>query len=100
MEPGEGDIKPLEFEWNEFNREKNWLKHKVDYRECEDVFLYKKLKIYPDKKHSKKEVRYLGLGTTFKGRKLTIIFTLRDAKIRIISARDMSRKERSKYEER
>ncbi len=93
-------IVPLSFEWDEFNKEKSLHKHRVEYKECEDIFLHKKLKIYPDEKHSESEARFLGLGTTSKGRKLTIIFTVRNYKIRIISARDMDRKERKLYEEK
>lgn len=89
---------PLSFDWNEGNQEKNWKKHKVGYKEAEEIFLNKTLKTFPDPKHSQAEQRYLALGATNQGRKLTIIFLIRNEKIRIISARDQSRKERMKYE--
>ncbi len=91
-------LKPTEFHWDSSNIEKNWIKHKVDYRECEQVFFNRPLKIFEDIKHSQKEKRYAALGMTEKKRKLFIIFTLRKSKIRVISARDVSRKERSIYE--
>lgn len=91
--------KATKFDWDNFNKDKNWIKHKVDFREGEEVFFNKPLKIYPDLEHSSREKRFLGLGRTNKFRKLTIIFTLREKKIRIISARDQNKKERRKYEE-
>ena len=91
-------IRPLSFDWDKFNQEKNWLKHKVDYRECEEVFLNQPIKLLIDKKHSQKEDRFFALGLTDKKRKLIISFTLRSGKVRIISARDQSQKERRIYE--
>lgn len=77
------------FSWDKGNKDKNWLKHKVDFRECEEVFFNKSLKIFADKTHSQNEKRYVAYGKTVKQRKLTIIFTIRNNKIRVISARDM-----------
>jgi uncharacterized DUF497 family protein len=88
---------PVKFIWDIHNREKNWLKHKVDYKECEEIFFNQPLSIFPDVKHSTKESRLVALGLTNEDRKLTIIFTYRNKKIRIISARNMSRKERKQY---
>ena len=88
---------PISFEWDEGNSEKNWEKHKVHFREAEEVFFNKPLKIFPDKKHSNKEGRFTAFGINNKDRKLTIIFTVRKNKIRVISARDQSRKERPVY---
>ena len=90
---------PLKFDWNEANREKNWQIHKVDYREGEEVFFNKAIKLFDDKGHSLTEKRTVAYGVTNKGRKLTIIFTIRKQHIRIISARDQSRKERKIYEQ-
>lgn len=86
--------KPLSFDWDKGNSLKNWEKHKVSQRECEEVFFNKNLKIFPDKKHSIKEQRYLALGKTNLNRSLTIIFTVRGTGIRIISARAQSKRER------
>ena len=91
--------KPLKFDWNEANREKNWQKHKVDYREGEEVFFNKPIKFFDDEGHSLAEKRLVTYGVTNKGRKLTLIFTIRKQHIRIISARDQSRKERKIYEQ-
>jgi uncharacterized DUF497 family protein len=88
---------PLSFDWDKGNIEKNWKKHKVHFKEAEEVFLNRLLKIFPDKKHSKKEPRYVAFGITNLNRKLTIIFTLRENRIRIISARNQSKKERREY---
>lgn len=87
------------FEWDKGNIEKNWLIHKVDYRECEEIFDNIPLLLLPDKIHSKSESRYRALGKTNSSRYLFIIFTIRNNNIRIISARDMNKKERKKYEQ-
>lgn len=89
---------PLEFDWDEGNADKNALKHKVTNRESEEVFLNRPLKIFEDPRHSEKEQRYVAYGTTNENRKLTVVFTARKQKIRIISARDQNKKERMKYE--
>jgi uncharacterized DUF497 family protein len=86
------------FDWDEGNKQKNWEKHQVDYRECEEVFFNKPLLIDDDKNHSSQEHRYYALGRTDIGRTLFLVFTVRNNKVRIISARDQSRKERKTYE--
>lgn len=91
-------ITPLSFEWDEDNRTKNWIKHKVDYKECEEIFTNRPLKTYKDIKHSQNENRFVALGITNNSRSLSVVFTIRINRIRIISARDMSRKERNVYE--
>jgi uncharacterized DUF497 family protein len=85
------------FDWDKGNVQKNWQKHKVSSRECEEVFFNEPLILFKDEKHSKKEKRFGVLGITNKNRKLTAIFTLRDNKIRVISARNQSQKERRQY---
>ena len=86
------------FDWDEGNREKNYLKHNVRNGECEDVFFNQPLVIVSDMKHSQEERRYSAFGITDGGRKLTVVFTLRKNLIRVISARDMTTKERRYYE--
>jgi len=93
-------IKPLKFDWDKANRDKNWEKHQVDFRESEEIFLNKPIKTLYDVKHSQKEDRLIALGVTNKNRKLYVVFTIRGKKIRVISARDMSRKERKFYEKK
>ncbi|PJC33522.1 hypothetical protein CO051_01360 [Candidatus Roizmanbacteria bacterium CG_4_9_14_0_2_um_filter_39_13] len=89
---------PIAFEWDEGNKDKNWKKHTIHYKEIEEVFFNRSIKIFPDSRHSQKEKRFLAYGRTHSDRLLTIIFTVRNNKIRIISARRQSKKERSIYE--
>jgi hypothetical protein len=87
------------FDWDEGNILKNWEKHKVKHTEAEEIFGNEPRFIFEDIKHSAKEKRYLILGKTNLGRRLAVFFTLRENKIRVISCRDMSRKERMTYEQ-
>jgi len=87
------------FEWDEGNSEKNWLRHRVSRAECEQVFFHRPLVVYHDSKHSRSEERHYALGQTDSGRRLFMVFTVRDGLIRVISARDMNRRERGIYEE-
>lgn len=93
-------LKLLKFDWNKHNQFKNWEKHRVDYRECEQVFFNRPIRFLHDKKHSQIEERFIALGITDKKRKLIITFTIRSNKVRIISARNQSRKERRLYEQK
>lgn len=86
------------FEWDEGNRDKNQEKHGVSLQECEQVFFNRPLLIAPDRTHSETEPRFAALGQTSAGRTMTIVFTVRGRLIRVVSARDMSRRERSVYE--
>ena len=86
------------FEWDEFNQNKNWLKHQVHWVECEEVFFNEPLLLYDDLKHSVEEKRFYVLGRTDNNRYVFIVFTIRNDKIRIISARDMNKKEKMNYE--
>ncbi len=90
-------MKLTEFVWDKGNIDKNLVKHKVDFREAEEIFFNKPVKFYLDKLHSQGEVRYTALGITNKKRRLIISYTIRRNKIRIISARDQSKKERRLY---
>jgi len=85
------------FEWDEWNKDKNWTKHKVNIKECEDIF-YNNPIFFQDTRHSQKESRFVAYGISDTGRKLTIIFTIRKKLIRVISARDQNKRERSIYE--
>ena len=87
------------FEWDEGNRTKNWEKHGVSQAECEQIFFNALLLLFPDIRHSQREPRYYVLGHTNAGRYLFVVFTIRGTLIRVISARDMSRKERKVYEQ-
>ena len=86
------------FDWDQVNALKSTQKHGVSCREAEELFQNALLLVLPDPRHSAEEERYHALGRTYEGRLLHIAFTLRDAKLRVISARPMSRKERNIYE--
>lgn len=92
--------KITEFDWDEGNARKN-DKHGVSMAESEQVFFNAPLLMIADSKHSEDEPRIHALGKTDEGRTLHITFTLRNAgeSIRVISARDMHRKERTIYEQ-
>lgn len=85
------------FEWDDHNVHKNWTKHRVSPSECEQILFNKPLIVADDTGHSKNEKRYYALGQTDEGRQLFLVFTLRKDFIRVISARDMNRKEKKEY---
>ena len=89
------------FDWDEGNTRKN-EKHGVSMAEAEQVFFNTPLLVLEDSKHSNQEPRFHALGKSDDKRQLHITFTLRHAgeKIRVISARDMHKKEREIYEKR
>ncbi|GER78238.1 MAG: hypothetical protein JETCAE02_04620 [Anaerolineaceae bacterium] len=87
------------FEWDDGNRDKNWEKHQVSNSECEETFFNLPLLLQPDSTHSQTEDRYYVLGQTNAGRRLFISFTIRGENVRVISARDMSKRERNFYEQ-
>lgn len=88
----------LGFDWDAANRDKNEQRHGVAYIECEEVFFNKPLIVVHDERHSQHEARYFALGKTHERRLLSVVFTVRHRKIRVVSARPMSRKERLLYE--
>ena len=89
---------PVEFDWDKGNIGKN-LKHGVEDKEAEQIFDNDPEFVFEDEKHSLSEVRYMIWGVTNQGRQLSVFFTMRKGKVRIISARYMHKKERSRYEE-
>jgi len=86
------------FDWDDGNRTKNWDKHQVSSTECEEVFFNTPLLLFDDLAHSQQESRFYVLGKTNSGQFLFLSFTIRDTKIRIISARPMSRGLRQIYD--
>ena len=88
----------MEFIWDKGNLDKNWHKHEVKTKECEEIFFDENKKIAKDKLHSNGEKRFIILGKTKKHRLLYLVFTMRGKKIRVISARDTNKKERKLYE--
>jgi uncharacterized DUF497 family protein len=87
------------FDWDAENAEKNWIRHQVTRNESEQVFFNEPLIIADDTKHSQYEKRWYILGRTDIERLLFIAFTRRKDLIRVISARDMNKKEREVYYE-
>ena len=88
-----------EFEWDGENSRKLG-KHEVTNEESEEAFFDTKRRIYKDIIHSHNETRYLLIGRTQKGKLLFIVFTQRNKKIRIISARSINKKEVYLYEKK
>ena len=85
------------FDWTGGNAEKNWKRHGVTPAEAEQVFFNTPLLGGDDPTHSRTEARYYALGQTDEGRTLFVAFTMRGHRLRVVSARDMSRKERRAY---
>jgi uncharacterized DUF497 family protein len=86
------------FEWDRHNSEKIRTRHTVTPVECEQVFFNVPVVAGNDEKHSEAENRFYVLGQTDSGRLLFLVFTVRKDKLRIISARDMNKKERRAYQ--
>ena len=89
------------FDWDDGNSRKSADKHDVSQAEAESIFFNDPLVVVEDVKHSGDEQRFHALGKTTQARLLHITFTLRGdgTLIRVISARDMDRKERRFYEQ-
>lgn len=90
---------PYEFDWDQGNTVKNLIKHGIECREAEEAFLDEDNLLSDDTGHSSSEKRYHLIGKTLSGLILYITFTQRKNKVRIISARQADKKERSLYEE-
>jgi len=87
----------LVFDWDQWNVQKNEVKHGVSKLEAESIFYDEDVVIYRDIIHSINEQRYISYGTSIQERVLMCAFTLRRKKIRIISCRPASKKERGIY---
>lgn len=90
-------LPPVEFQWDRGNKDKNLKRHGVTNEEIEEVFFGDCMRVVKDAFHSGKEERYLLIGKTVFGRRLFIVFTLRNNKVRVISARDLNKKEKGLY---
>lgn len=88
------------FHWDLSNIDKNLIKHNVENWECEQIFFNKPLIVLDDPRYSLAEKRWAAFGKTDAGRLLVVVFTKRGNRLRVISARDMNRKERKFYEEK
>lgn len=90
----------LGFQWDQGNIDKILITHNVENWESEQVFFNKPLFVLDDSKHSIPEKRWAVFGKTDADRFLVVIFTMRVDLIRLISARDMNKKERKFYDEK
>ena len=88
----------ISFDWDEGNLDKSRRKHGVTPEETESVFSDENGFILPDERHSDQEDRQVLFGKSDQQRHLFVVFTIRDSKVRIISARRMHQKEVEKYE--
>ena len=86
------------FDWDQWNIQKNEKKHGVSCIEAESAFYDKYYKLFKDEKHSTaKETRYILYGKSLENRLIMVGFTIRKNRIRIITARPSSKKERAIY---
>lgn len=88
----------LAFEWDESKAAMNRRKHGVTFEEASTVFADPLSVTIYDPVHSDGEDRYIVLGESQRRRLLVVVFTDRGDRIRIISARVASRRERKDYE--
>ncbi len=89
----------VEFDWDDGNILKNEVKHALKWQIIEEIFFNEPLVLLEDKTHSSgDECRCAALGFTNEKQLVAVIFTKRKNKIRVISARPMSKKERIFYE--
>ncbi len=94
-------LSEITFDWDQWNLQKNESKHGVSRMEAESAFFDSGYRLFRDIKHSTaKEQRFILYGKSLEQRILMVGFTLRAGKVRIITARPASRKERDTYEEK
>lgn len=89
-----------EFDWDQWNVQKNEEKHGVSRLEAESAFYDEKYSLFEDTKHSDREKRFILFGKSLENRVLMVGFTLRAHRIRVITARPASRRERMVYEKK
>ncbi|HWG18906.1 MAG TPA: BrnT family toxin [Terracidiphilus sp.] len=96
--PDRDEVSELDFQWHPAKAAANLKKHGVSFKEALTVFGDKKHIVVPDREHSWDEERSLAIGMSNEGRMLTMCFTERGDRLRIISARVAERWERREYE--
>ena len=89
----------MKFEWDNQKAERNKIKHDISFDEAETVFSDPLAVIFDDEWHSTAEEREIIIGLSNVDRFLLVSFTERTGGIRLISAREVSKKERQDYEE-
>lgn len=88
----------MQFEWDEAKAESNFKKHGVNFEEAETVWRdYFYIDLFDDE-HSVEENRFLMIGESEGKRLLIVSYTERKSRVRIISARELTAKERKDYE--
>jgi len=90
---------PCQFEWDPAKADRNLAKHGVSFPEAATVFADPLAVTVPDRPHSLSEERFAIFGRSDRGRILAVQYTERDHRIRLISAREATRHERSQYED-
>jgi uncharacterized DUF497 family protein len=88
----------IEFEWDPAKAEANVRKHGISFEEATTAFFDKLSFTIPDPLHSEDEARFVLLGQTSTGQLIVVVHVDRGARIRLISARPATRKERRQYE--
>ena len=89
----------FEFEWDAKKADANRIRHGVDFEEAMTVFSDPLARIFDDAEHSEVEPREIIVGHSVNQRLMVACFTVRDTRVRIISARKATRLERKDYEE-
>jgi hypothetical protein len=89
----------FEFEWDAAKAAENEKKHGVAFDEALTVFADSLARIFDDPDHSEEEVREIIVGHSGQQRLLLVSFIERPGRVRIISARPVTRRERKAYEE-
>ena len=97
MDPIERLRRCTGFQWDDGNADKNWLTHRVSRGEAEEVFFSQPLVVADDERHSEDEERFYALGQTNGRRPLFVVFAIRGELVRVISVRDMTKREREVY---
>ena len=87
----------MDFEWDSAKEETNRSKHGVDFRAAAKVFLDPYVIEFEDRDNTG-ELRFTAIGMV-EGRMLFVVYTMRDAVVRIISARGAEPHEKRKYHE-
>jgi uncharacterized protein len=89
----------VEFEWDDAKAESNLAKHGVSFEEALTVFDDPLAAIFDDEHHSLGERREIIVGYSYRSRLVLVSFVERSDRVRIISARPATRRERTGYEE-
>ncbi|MCA1612979.1 MAG: BrnT family toxin [Acidobacteria bacterium] len=88
------------FEWDEEKADRNLSKHGVSFAEGSTVFADPLSLTIPDPLHSADEERFVTLGLSYRERWVAVVYVERGERVRIISARPATPRERKDYEER